>query len=70
LLWDRLTGRAPLTDRDGTARGGPTPHQDRAAGDGDTVVDHTAPATGWTLVLAVFGIIAIIVGLQGLFTPN
>jgi hypothetical protein len=76
LLWDRLTGRAPLTDRDGgTGRRQFARHRDTVA-DGDTVLDRspstatTAPATGWTLVLAIFGIIAIIVGFQGLFTPN
>ena len=56
LLWDRLTGRAPLTAPDDGRAGG-------RAGTGGA-------AAGRGLLLAVFGLIAIVVGLQGLVTPN
>jgi hypothetical protein len=42
----------------------------RARPGGDVRADERGPATGPTLLLAIFGIIAIIVGIQGLFTPN
>ena len=72
LLWDRLTGRTPLTGRDGTTRESLPGDGDAAVADGDPVPGRstTATATGWSLVLAIFGIVAIIVGFQGLFTPN
>jgi hypothetical protein len=60
LLWDRLTGRGRSTD----------------AGPGTTAPVGTEPATGrgastgWALLLAIFGLIAIVVGIQGLFTPD
>jgi hypothetical protein len=28
------------------------------------------PLAGWSLILAIFGVIAVIVGIQGLFTPD
>jgi hypothetical protein len=62
LLRDRLTGpNAPQPGRRVWARPGT---RSPAA---------TAPAdatTGTGLLLAIFGIIAILVGIQGLFTPN
>jgi hypothetical protein len=54
LLWHRLTGRAAVT-----AETSPAP----SAGGGPAV-------QGAALLLAVFGIIAILVGFQGFFTPN
>jgi hypothetical protein len=57
LLWDRLTGRpALLTGPPGPASG--------ATGRPGTALQGTA------ILLAVFGVIAILVGVQGLFTPN
>jgi len=56
LLWDRITGRPPVHHPAG-----------RTPGLGRTT---TATVTGTGLLLAVFGIIAIVVGLQGLVTPN
>lgn len=56
LLWDRLTGRQrPATAEPGTAAPG-------------TAASGTA--TGLALLLAIFGLIAIVVGVQGLFTPD
>jgi hypothetical protein len=55
LLWDRLTGRTGA------------PRESVAPAGGTTVTD---TATGVHLLLAVFGLIAIAVGVQGLFTPN
>ncbi|WP_232533662.1 hypothetical protein [Plantactinospora sp. KBS50] len=54
LLWDRLTGRA-APDTDARTAGGPS--------SGGAVA-------GARLLLAIFGVIAIIVGIQGLFTPD
>ncbi|MDP9794349.1 hypothetical protein J2S43_002861 [Catenuloplanes nepalensis] len=56
LLWDRLTGRRPLA-RTGTPATDGTPAR-------------TEGAVGVGLILAIFGIIAIVVGLQGLVTPD
>lgn len=65
LLWDRLRGR---TGHD-TAAG-----QETVTGRGVATQRLTATerdtATGLTLLLAIFGIIAIVVGIQGLFTPD
>lgn len=55
LLWDRLAGRRASR---------PAPAGDRAAG------DREGGASGWPLVLAIFGLIAMVVGIQGLFTPD
>ncbi|GAA0284483.1 hypothetical protein [Cryptosporangium japonicum] len=66
LLWDRLCGR----------RGAKNPAEPPAAApaNGSTAVARTRPAvetpTGVALLLAVFGIIAVIVGFQGLLTPD
>lgn len=46
LLWDRLTGRQPLSG------------------------DESTPATASTMLLAIFGLIAIVVGIEGLFTSD
>lgn len=54
LLWSRLTGRS-APDTDATTA--------VVAGGGSRV-------EGAALLLAIFGIIAILVGVQGLFTPN
>lgn len=64
LLWNRLTGRA----RDGGAgtRGGPGADGGAGVRSGTT----TTQVEGVALLLAVFGLIAIIVGIQGLFTPD
>jgi len=64
LLWDRLRGQRGRAGSGGPAAG--------TAGEPGTT--RTQPAvqapTGATLLLAVFGIIAIIVGFQGLLTPD
>jgi hypothetical protein len=54
LLWDRLIRRRSAP----AAAGGAVAGADRD------------PATGVALLLAVFGIIAIVVGIQGLFTSD
>ena len=62
LLWDRLTGRqAP----NGAAANGAAANGGGVPSDGDQGV-----ATGLSLLLAIFGIIALVVGIQGLFTPD
>jgi hypothetical protein len=43
---------------------------DRLTGRPGPAIDRRGTATGAGLLLAIFGIIAIIVGIQGLFTPN
>ncbi len=55
LLWERLTGR-----------GKPTEPRAVEAAEPAT----TTSARGAALLLAIFGIIAIVVGIQGLFTPD
>ncbi len=65
LLWDRLrgrTGQRPAVSQD-TVTGGGVATQRLAVTERDT-------ATGLTLLLAIFGLIAIVVGIQGLFTPD
>jgi hypothetical protein len=65
LLWDRLTGRA------GPHPGRPAnPRPDRPAGPRTGTRVPRTSVEGTALLLAVFGLIAIIVGVQGLFTPN
>jgi hypothetical protein len=62
LLWDRLTGRgSPRVEADGGSDGGSGAGTDGGSGGG---------VTGVALLLAVLGIIAMIVGVQGLFTPD
>jgi hypothetical protein len=56
LLWDRLAGRAaPREVTPATAT---------------TSAPVTTTATGPALLLAIFGLIAIVIGIQGLFTPD
>jgi hypothetical protein len=43
---------------------------ERLTGRPRTHTDTRATATGLTLLLAIFGLIAIVVGIQGLFTPD
>ncbi|GAA3304656.1 hypothetical protein Dvina_39590 [Dactylosporangium vinaceum] len=62
LLWDRLTGRRSLTAAPHSPPGPPHSSPPPTSG--------TAGPTGVALLLAVFGVIAIIVGIQGLFTPD
>ena len=57
LLWDRLTGHRPLD------AGHRHRHRSRPEGGVENI-------SGRALLLAIFGVIAIVVGLQGLFTPN
>jgi hypothetical protein len=54
LLWERLTGRSAVKERSAAAITG-------RSGTG---------LTGGSLLVAVLGVIAIIVGIQGLFTPD
>ena len=68
LLWDRLRGRrarrtTPALPAGGN--GGTATRTRPAAQDQDQ-----REATGGALLLAVFGVIAIIVGFQGLLTPD
>ncbi|MDI6101810.1 hypothetical protein QLQ12_24615 [Actinoplanes sp. NEAU-A12] len=73
LAWERLTGRRPLAPtaaapaHTGAGGGiaGPAP-----AAAPSPATPTPAELSGPALLVAVFGIIAIIVGLQGLFTPN
>ncbi|MFI5910666.1 hypothetical protein [Dactylosporangium sp. NPDC051541] len=62
LLWDRLTGRRAIT----SAPHGPSPHSPTAP----RPLPNADTPTGVALLLAVFGVIAIVVGIQGLFTPD
>jgi hypothetical protein len=78
LTWERLTGRRPLVPASpvpvaaapasGSGSGSPDP----AASPAPAATPAAGPAdlAGPALLVAVFGIIAIIVGVQGLFTPN
>jgi hypothetical protein len=62
LLWDRLRGHRASAE---------TSVEREAARDTTTrVMTVRDTATGVALLLAVFGIIAIVVGIQGLFTPD
>jgi hypothetical protein len=54
LLWERLTGRSAVKEPSAAARTG-------RSGTG---------LRGGSLLVAVLGVIAIIVGIQGLFTPD
>lgn len=63
LLWDRLTGRTAATAAPGPAGSAPP----AAAGD---PTRYQPATTGPALLLAIFGLIAIVVGIQGLFTPD
>nr|MDT0658605.1 hypothetical protein [Micromonospora sp. DSM 115978] len=60
LLWDRLTGRRSTGPGSAGAGAG-------AAGAQPAGAD---AATGVGLLLAIFGLIAIVVGIQGLFTSD
>jgi hypothetical protein len=83
LAWERLTGRRPLVPAavsSGSSGPGSTGHATDGLGGGAAPGANTAPGgitgpppadlAGPALLVAVFGIIAIVVGLQGLFTPN
>jgi hypothetical protein len=59
LLWERLTGRRPAPREGGLTREGEPAR-----------VGEPTMATGPALLLAIFGLIAIVVGIQGLFTPD
>jgi hypothetical protein len=64
LLWDRLTGRRRAAEAEpptATAPGSVTTRSTTTA---------SATVTGAALLLAIFGLIAIAVGIQGLFTPD
>lgn len=65
LLWDRLRGRTSHSTAltEDTSTGGGVATQRLTGTERDT-------ATGLTLLLAIFGIIAIVVGIQGLFMPD
>lgn len=54
LAWERLTNKRPLVTTGAPGTPPPAP----------------ADLSGTPLLIAIFGIIAIIVGLQGLLTPN
>jgi hypothetical protein len=60
LLWGRLTGTA--SGGSAGVLGTPAPASAQASARGGL--------EGAALLLAIFGVIAIIVGIQGLFTPN
>jgi len=64
LLWDRLTGRRSPADA------GPAIATGSATRAGPATDTRPATATGVALLLAIFGLIAIVVGIQGLFTPD
>ena len=64
LLWDRLTGRGRPVEA-----GPPTATAPGSATTRSTTTS-SATMTGAALLLAVFGLIAIVVGIQGLFTPD
>jgi hypothetical protein len=70
LAWERLTGRRPLAPATpvpaSTTHGAGSPEAATATAPAPSPADLAGPA----LLVAVFGVIAIIVGLQGLFTPN
>jgi hypothetical protein len=64
LLWDRLTGRpSPQSGPGGAVQGGGVQGTVRGGGVQGGV-------QGAAVLLAVFGVIGILVGVQGLFTPN
>ena len=60
LLWDRLTGRRRPAETELSTVATPA----RPTMTASTTV------TGVALLLAIFGLIAIVVGIQGLFTPD
>jgi hypothetical protein len=70
LAWERLTGRRPLAPATpvpaSTTHGAGSPEAVTAPTPAPGPADLAGPA----LLVAVFGVIAIIVGIQGLFTPN
>jgi hypothetical protein len=80
LAWERLTGRRPLAPAvpvPASASSGATPHDPATPHNPATPHEPAAaPApgsadlAGTALLVAVFGVIAIIVGIQGFFTPN
>ncbi|MFC4069780.1 hypothetical protein [Actinoplanes subglobosus] len=74
LAWERLTGRRPLAPAvpvpASTAPGATTPDPASSAAAHSNPAPSPADLAGPALLVAVFGVIAIIVGIQGLFTPN
>ncbi|MFI5957709.1 hypothetical protein [Cryptosporangium sp. NPDC051539] len=65
LLWSRIRpGRKPLPSAS------VAPADDGHTNGGGTATRTVAAPTGAALLLAVFGIIAVIVGFQGLLTPD
>lgn len=72
LLWDRLRDRtvAGSSGDAGAAGGGAAVGGGTAVQTEAGVVAETGVLTGTALLLAVFGLIAFVVGLEGLFTSN
>jgi hypothetical protein len=80
LLWDRLTGKEPPTrQQPGAQQAGAEQARAQQAGAEQARAQRAGQekaepgrvaATGVTLLLAVFGVIAMIVGVQGLLTPD
>ncbi|MEU4619723.1 hypothetical protein AB0G04_07065 [Actinoplanes sp. NPDC023801] len=72
LTWERLTGRRSVVPAAAAATAPGTSGHDAGLSGAAPAPSRTAPAdlAGPALLVAVFGIIAIIVGIQGLFTPN
>jgi hypothetical protein len=71
LLWDRLRDRTAVgSSGDAVAGGGATVSGGTAVQTEAGVVAETGVLTGTALLLAVFGLIAFVVGLEGLFTAN
>ena len=68
LAWDRLTGRRPLVPA--APEHATTTHGGGLTAPAPATAPSPAELSGPALLIAVFGIIAIVVGLQGLFTPN
>ncbi|MFB9237868.1 hypothetical protein ACFFWC_20280 [Plantactinospora siamensis] len=66
LLWRRLTGRAEPHAGRSERRAGLPEH----VGLPGARAERPGGPTGVGLLLAVFGLIAIVVGIQGLFTPD
>jgi hypothetical protein len=74
LLWDRLTGSWPGRSRGAgglPASGAPTGASGPTAAPAGVAAPRTAASlAGPALLLAIFGVVAVLVGIQGLFTPD